>query len=392
MSLPANISANWRTQYLGTGPLREDGPPPERLLQAVWQHQRVLRDQLTLADGRSLRVLHPGFLNREPGPDFRDAIVQFGSDTPQRGDVEVDLATSGWRAHRHDVNPDFRAVVLHVVWEGADTAGLPTLALKSRLDAPLGELAEWFSGDGATRASGRAGNCCGPLQELPREQLDAILQQAALIRLQLKAAQLAARARQGGWDRALWEGLFAALGYQHNVWPLRRLAELAGATDEELSVELWQARLTGWSGLLPAELPRGQGADAEYLRRIWDAWWRERERFGEVILPRNAWRMSGLRPANQPLRRLALARALAGKRGPASAVGALVHPRRSGRTVGAFTPRTAPTAQRRFLVVALDFRISAPEKAAAVARRRTAHGPRHERHPSLALGARCRRA
>lgn len=89
MSLPANISANWRTQHLGTGPLREDGPPPERLLQAVWQHQRVLRDQLTLADGRSLRVLHPGFLNREPGPDFRDAIVQFGSDTPQRGDVEV---------------------------------------------------------------------------------------------------------------------------------------------------------------------------------------------------------------------------------------------------------------------------------------------------------------
>lgn len=307
MPLPSNLYSTWRASRPGAGALREEGPPPERLLQAVWQHQRVLRDQLTLADGRTVRVLHPGFLNREAGPDFRDALVQFGSDTPLRGDVEVDLAASGWHAHRHDVNPNFRAVVLHVVWDGRDTDGLPTLALKSRLDSPLGELSEWFGGEGATRSGGLAGKCCGPLHELPREQLAAILRQAALVRLQLKAAQLAARARQCGWEQALWEGLFAALGYKHNIWPLRRLAELAGASSDKLTVALWQARFTGWSGLLPAELPRGRGADAEYLRQLWDAWWRERERFGEVILPRTAWRMSGLRPANQPLRRLALA-------------------------------------------------------------------------------------
>ncbi|TXT51822.1 MAG: Uncharacterized protein FD140_1210 [Limisphaerales bacterium] len=307
MAPAPNLYAAWRAQRPGAEPLREDGPPPERLLQAVWQHQRLLRDQLTLADGRRVRVLHPGFHNREPGPDFRDAIVQFGAETPQRGDVEIDLAAGGWHAHRHDVNPSFRAVVLHVVWDGAGAGGLPTLALKSRLDAPLGELGEWFGGEGSTRAGELAGRCCGPLHELPREQLDAILQQAALVRLQLKAAQLAARARQCGWEQSLWEGLFAALGYKHNDWPMRRLAELAGASADKLPVELWQARLFGWSGLLPAELPRGRGADAEYLRRLWDAWWRERERFGEVILPRVAWRMGGLRPANQPLRRLALA-------------------------------------------------------------------------------------
>ncbi len=307
MSLPANLYSTWRAQRPSAGPLREDGPPPERLLQAVWQHQRVLRDQLTLADGRSVRVLHPGFLNREAGPDFREAIVQFGSETPLRGDVEVDLATSGWRTHRHDVNPNFRAVVLHVVWDGPSAHGLPTLALKSRLDAPLGELSEWFGGEDATRSGGLAGRCCGPLNELPRAELEAILQQAALVRLQLKATQLAARARQCGWEQSLWEALFAALGYKHNVWPMRRLAELAGTSSDQLSVALWQARLCGWSGLLPVELPRGRGADADYLRQLWDAWWRERERFSEVILPRTAWRMSGLRPANQPLRRLALA-------------------------------------------------------------------------------------
>ncbi|MFA6544896.1 MAG: DUF2851 family protein [Limisphaerales bacterium] len=307
MPIPANLYATWRTSRPGATPLHEDGPPPERLLQAVWQHQRVLRDGLALADGRRVRVLHPGFLNREAGPDFRDAIVQFGNETPQRGDIEIDLAASGWRAHRHDVNPNFRAVVLHVIWDGTSPDGLPTLSLKARLDAPLGELSEWFGGEDSSRSGELAGKCCGPLHELPRAELDAILRQAALVRLQLKAAQLAARARQCGWEQSLWEGLFAALGYKHNVWPMRRLAELTGASGDSLSVGLWQARLSGWSGLLPAELPRGRGADAGYLRRLWDAWWRERERFSGVILPRAAWRMSGLRPANQPLRRLALA-------------------------------------------------------------------------------------
>lgn len=305
--LPDHLYAAWRARRPGGGALREGDPPPERLLQAVWGHQRLLRDQLALADGRPVRVLHPGFPNREAGPDFRDALVQFGGDAPLQGDVEIDLAASGWRAHRHDVNPAFRSVVLHVVWDGADAGGLPTLALRARLDAPVGELAEWFGGEGSARAGALAGQCCGPLRELPRDRLEAILDQAALVRLQLKAAQFAARARQCGWEQALWEGLFAALGYKHNVWPMRRLAELAGSMREPLPAALWQARLSGWSGLLPAELPRGRGADGDYLRRLWDAWWRERAQFGEVILPRAAWRMSGLRPANQPLRRLALA-------------------------------------------------------------------------------------
>ena len=300
MVVPANLFADWRAQRPATFPLREDGPPPERLLQAVWHHQRVLRDQLVLADGQTLRVLHPGFRNREAGPDFRDAIVQFGAASPQRGDVEVDLAASGWRAHRHDVNPNFRGVVLHVIWDGAAIGELPTLPLKHQLDAPLRELANWFGGDGAPSGE-LAGKCCGPLHELARPQLQAILQQAALVRLQLKAEQLAARARQCGWEQSLWEGLFAALGYKHNVWPMRRIAEMAGASPDKLAVAAWQSRLSGWSGLLPVDLPRGHGADGDFVRRHWDAWWRERDRFAEVTLPRAAWRMSGLRPANQPL-------------------------------------------------------------------------------------------
>ena len=50
-----------------------------------------------------------------------------------------------------------------------------------------------------------------------------------------------------------------------------------------------------------------QAGPDPYLRRLWDHWWRERESFSDVVLPRNLWRFGGLRPANQPQRRLALA-------------------------------------------------------------------------------------
>ncbi len=313
--LPENFYAEWRLRGGAVLRLGDDADsPPEKLLQAVWQHQRVLRDKLKLADGRSVRVLHPGFHSAEGGPDFRGAVVQFGDEKPRSGDVELDLRASGWHAHGHDRNPAFAQVILHVLWEGdqAASGGPPALSLRGALDAPLGELSLWLSGD-PVRDLPEAfrGKCSGPLQNLGAEELAELLRQAALTRLQSKAAQFSARARQVGWEQSLWEGLFRALGYKNNTWPMQRLAELRpqwyggnGSSPKPLTL---QARLLGLSGLLPVELTRQQKAADDYLRQVWDLWWRERDQYEQVMLPRTLWRMHGLRPANNPQRRLALA-------------------------------------------------------------------------------------
>ena len=89
---------------------------------------------------------------------------------------------------------------------------------------------------------------------------------------------------------------------------MQRLAELrprwATRKDEPLTVP---ARLFGIGGLLPLELTRSQAGADHYVRRVWDQWWRERDEFADCILPRSLWRFHGLRPANHPQRRLALA-------------------------------------------------------------------------------------
>jgi hypothetical protein len=219
-----NLYAAWREKHHDTAFLRDANPvPPEKLLQIIWQHQRLQRDRLKTTTGESLRILHPGFISVEGGPDFRGAVLQFGNERPVVGDVEVDLQAGGWRAHGHDLNPAFQNVILHVVWHrpGAPDArsalatAFPVLCLETVLDAPLAELALALENESQMPEKFR-GKCSAPLAELTEPQLTQLLQAAAKIRFQNKAGAMLARAKQNGWEAALWENLFRALGYKHN--------------------------------------------------------------------------------------------------------------------------------------------------------------------------------
>ena len=309
-----NFYAVWREQCLAINLLRDGGAvPPEKLLQSVWLHQRLRRDQLQTADGRRVRVLHPGFASAEGGPDFRGAVLQFGDAAPVSGDVEIDLQSAGWHAHGHDCNPAFQGVILHVVWEEPAGAKAPppdwpvALALKNVLDAPPAELALALENESGLPPNLR-GQCSAPLGELSAPRLAEMLRAAAKVRFENKAGAILARARNAGWEQALWENLFRALGYKNNTWPMQNLAETKPVwTRGAASAFELQARLLGVSGLLPAELTRAEKTTDTFLRRAWDAWWRDRDEFAACTLPRSVWKFHGLRPANHPQRRLALA-------------------------------------------------------------------------------------
>lgn len=305
-----NFYAVWRARCRAVDALHdEDSPPPEKLLQTIWQHQRLKRDQLKTTEGKPVRIFHPGFASLEGGPDFRGAVLQFGNEIPVVGDVEVDLYAAGWHAHGHDKNPNFKNVILHVLWSAPQKSPgkHPALSLQSMLDAPLAELALALE-DKTEMPAGLRGKCFAPLRELSELQLAELLRAAARVRFRNKARAVLSRARAVGWESALWEHLFRAIGYKHNVWPMQSLAEtksrwLPGARS---AFEV-QARMFGVSGLLPDELTHSQKSSDTFLRHAWDLWWRERDGFSDCVLPRAAWKFHGLRPANHPQRRLALA-------------------------------------------------------------------------------------
>lgn len=306
-----NFYLSWLAQHRPELELadRVEGPPPEKFLQGVWAHQRLLRDKLRTLDGRPVRVIHPGFLNREAGPDFQKAVIQIGDDPARPGDIEIDLAAAGWDQHAHKNNPAYSEVILHVLWDDQQVPRKePAMALKPFLDSPIGELSFWLGSENVPAPANLAGNCSAPFRSLDRGAVAAVLKQAAEARLHRKASAIQASARSSGWEQALWEGLFVALGYKRNTWPMRRLAELRTQLDHTHAPAIvLQARLFGLSGLLPSVTETIPRASQEYVRNLWDVWWRDAESLRAQILPRQAWNLAGIRPANHPERRLALA-------------------------------------------------------------------------------------
>lgn len=305
------MGASWRAQLHDSA----QNFPPERLLQTIWQHQRLKREALQTLDGTAVRILHPGWWNHEAGPDFKDAVIQIDGHPVQVGDIEIDVEPSGWQAHDHAGNPAYENVVLHVVWKAGSANHLPTVSLTDVLDSSLNDLHHWLGQEGVRNLPPDfQGRCVAPLKDLTDVQWRSILAQAALIRLQAKAAHMEARARQVGWEQTLFETLFRALGYKQNVWPMQRLGELAFqlrlptvTAGMQNPVLYLQAMLFGLSGLLPEDVKDpSQPVDA-YVRQLWDIWWQQRGELADFVLPRQVWRFNGIRPSNHPQRRLALA-------------------------------------------------------------------------------------
>ncbi len=309
----SDIYLLWRRETHATQIFSESapGPLPERWLQQAWRHQRLDRSRLRTDDGRRVRVLHPGFWNRGAGPDFRDAIVSMDGAPAIRGAIEVDLDIAGWRRHGHDRNPAFRDVILRVVWSAPSTASEPdsppVLALEDALDTPLQTLGPWLEEEAPLLLPQLlTGRCSGPLAALPAKVVSRILEQAADVRLRRKSEEFAARAGVVGWNRALWEGVLAALGYRNNHWPMRRVAEVLDidGSSRSWSALEWEVRLLGVGGFLEAGARR---RESDRVRELWHLWWRIRDSFHGELLPAFAWHSGRNRPLNQPERRLIVA-------------------------------------------------------------------------------------
>ncbi len=317
MVIPTDFYHQWRTSAMATHQLKESSGQefPERVLHLMWMHQRFDTTRCQTIDGKQIEILHPGFWNHGAGPDFRSAVLRMGDQLYKHADIELDLKPSFWHSHRHDLNPDFNKVRLHVIWEGniPKDHPIPVLKISDYTRESQSDLVEW-AGDSVTECwpERLCGQCRSPLIQLSTDSIQILVRQAALLRLQLKAKRIEEEARQSGYRDALWLHLFNGLGYRKNQWPMRRLYQLTGKIMKDLDHKrtdearfLIQCRLFGIANLIPKQMPHHSQKDHRYVRKCWDAWWRDHDTFAEDILPKCMWHMQSIRPANHPLRRLA---------------------------------------------------------------------------------------
>ena len=135
-----------QSSFSKTVPLRED------FLQYLWNFQLFRTLELCTVSGISLKILKTGMQNKNSGPDFFNAKLVLGVQT-WVGNVEVHIKSSDWYAHQHEKDPNYDAVILHVVWEydlpvfRANGSVMETLELRKNTDLKvLNSYLKLFSG------------------------------------------------------------------------------------------------------------------------------------------------------------------------------------------------------------------------------------------------------
>ncbi|MGI8605212.1 MAG: DUF2851 family protein [Verrucomicrobiales bacterium] len=277
--------------------------PPEIELQSRWFAGDFGR-RFTALSGQEVEIVQFGVWNHAAGPDFCEVVIDVAG-RQLRGALEIDMDARDWERHGHALNPAYDNVVLHMFFDAPQGQRFFTRTSQHaevtqvRLDlAALG--AEPLRKE---QAEARWGRCSFPLRELSADRLHSLLEAAARHRIGQKAKRLARVAGIHGWDQAIYQELAGALGYRRNQLPMTVMAQrlpLKFLTSHKAGAE---ALLFGVAGFLEARVYEGAAADTrDYLRRLWEMWWKHRDEFAGASPPQLI--AGGSRPLNHPQRRI----------------------------------------------------------------------------------------
>lgn len=277
-------------------------------MQYVWQHRLWPQQELRTVDGRKLRIIDPGRLNTDAGPDFFNAKISIDG-CVWAGDIEIHVRASDWHRHGHDGDPAYDSVILHVV----DRDDEP---IKRRNGETIPQMQMSCTPDFHLRYSAlvdRADRdlpCAQTIREMPPVYLSDWLDSLAFERLYDKTDRIGRLLERFGsdWESVAYVVLARCLGFGINGEPFERLALslpmmfIARHSDSLMSVE---ALMFGQSGLTDnVEHPD------DYTARLIAEYDFMAHKFGLKKPQSLGWKMSRMRPANFPHRRIAILAAI----------------------------------------------------------------------------------
>lgn len=272
-------------------------------MQYLWQWRLYGSPDKVLTDGRPLRILDPGRLNTDAGPDFFNAKVIIDG-MAWAGNIELHLRASDWHRHGHHSDRAYDSVILHVVGENDTLISRPDGSLIPQLHLP-------FSADTANlfkllSESTVPLRCHQWLESVPALHLADWIDSAAIERLLAKSRRVEETLRftNGDWSHTTFITIARALGFGLNGEPFERLARMipmsvaARHTDSLFQLE---ALLMGQAGMLADPMVQDT-----YYQSLRDEYSFLAHKYGLTPLPSHIWKLSRTRPGNSPCRRLAL--------------------------------------------------------------------------------------
>lgn len=275
----------------------------EEFLHFIWKTQQFNHHNLNVQSGEALQILRAGTLNQDAGPDFFNGQIVL-AETRWAGNIEIHVKASDWLLHKHDDDPNYSNIILHVVWEEdlllffKNGTRIPTLELKGKVPRSLKRkyenLGPLFQFIPCERELGRHATT------VDTDFFFNLLKERLIERREYftKIFEL----NKGDWEKTFAHVLFQAFGFRLNTIPMELLFQ---TTDYKVlrkcgqSIELLESLLFGQAGFLEDEL------EDDYFLELKDEYNFLSNKYKLIGLKMEQWKFLRTRPGNFPTIRIA---------------------------------------------------------------------------------------
>lgn len=276
----------------------------EKLMQYVWKHRLWRSEEMVTNTGKKVRVLDPGLLNTDAGPDFFNAKIEIDG-RMWVGNVEMHYRATDWKRHHHDSDKAYDSVILHVV--AKDDA--PVRRTNGELIPQLVlEVSPQFNADYASLVGATIEvPCAEKIKQVPHLTIVEWTEGLAFERLHGKVERIhrLLDSFNGSWEDVCYVTLARNFGFGINNDAFERLARrtplrlLGKHSDSVLQIE---ALLFGQAGMLDAQKP---GMDS-YYNQLCTEYAFLSNKFQLTPMEKESWKLFRIRPQNFPYRRIAM--------------------------------------------------------------------------------------
>lgn len=273
-------------------------------MQYVWKHRLWRSEDMVTNTGKKVRVVDPGLLNTDAGPDFFNAKIEIDGHM-WVGNVEMHYRATDWKRHRHDSDKAYDSVILHVV--AKDDA--PVRRTNGELIPQVVlEVSPQFNADYASLVDATIEvPCATKIKQVPHLTIVEWVEGLAFERLHGKVERIhqLLDSFNGSWEDVCYVTLARNFGFGINNDAFERLARrtplrlLGKHSDSVLQIE---ALLFGQAGMLDAQKP---GMDS-YYNQLCTEYAFLSNKFQLTPMEKESWKLFRIRPQNFPYRRIAM--------------------------------------------------------------------------------------
>jgi hypothetical protein len=274
----------------------------EELLHFIWKYKLLKPGIYHSVKGRKIKIVHPGELNTNSGPDFFNSKIEVDG-VLLAGNVEIHIRSSDWMKHGHQTDTSYNNLVLHAVYlydkpvaQNTDF-NVEVLELKDHVSKEILDKYDHLTSSKSFLA------CAGRIQNVNPVKLNSWLQRMLIERLEIKTALVKRIFESSGNDysQCLYSLLARNFGFKVNAEPFELLSKhlpLHIVLKHKENLFQLEALLYGTAGLLEETF------SDKYLQGLQNEFAYLKNKYQLLPINGSLWKFSRMRPANFPSVRL----------------------------------------------------------------------------------------